>query len=187
MRQPTKHGKKKTKVVKTKRKVHRQKYGTSKLETFFAQNYLDKLELNYVYEYEAEDIKRFFDFAVVATMPNTEIVYVENNGIISISQKKNMVRPILLFEVDGGYYHNDPRVVDESKLNPMQKHNKFVDGLKNEWCEKHHIPLLRIWEYDIHNNPLQVMKSIKETLEKLSTLEQSKARIHRPHPKNKIK
>lgn len=60
--------------------------------------------------------------------------------------------------------HADPRVVNEDKLSPMQKKNKRIDEHKNEWALMHGIPIMRIWEYDIRNNPSGVMKSLKERL-----------------------
>lgn len=65
----------------------------------------------------------------------------------------------------------------------MQKHNKFVDKLKDEWCEKHRIPLLRIWEDDIRNNPKSVFKMIDDVIEKLDKLDRIKANINKPHRK----
>lgn len=67
--------KKKTKKVVTKQ--HKQ-YGTSKLEEKFAREYLDKLGVEYIYQFEAKDIKRFYDF------------YLPNSNLI--------------IEVDGDYY-----------------------------------------------------------------------------------
>lgn len=54
--------------IKNKKKVkgnsHRfhPKYGTSKLEEDFAHNFLDKLGIEYVYQFEAKDIGRYYDF-----------------------------------------------------------------------------------------------------------------------------
>ena len=66
-------------------------------------------------------------------------------------------------------------------MNRMQRHNKFVDSLKDMWCERHGYPLLRIWEYDIRHNPKAVMDMISEYL----TEGQRKRRIdelkRRPH------
>lgn len=42
----------------------------------------------------------------------------------------------------------------------MQKHNKYVDFLKDRWCNLKGIPLLRIWEYDIRNNPKKVFEAL---------------------------
>jgi very-short-patch-repair endonuclease len=93
---------------------------------------------------------------------------------------------MLLIEIDGGYYHSDPRVVKEDKLNPMQKHNKRVDEYKDKWALLHGIPLIRIWEKDIRENPKGVMKELKKRLyieDKRVTLTEKKNKRH----VNKIK
>ena len=148
----------------------------SKLEAYFAKNFLDKFGVRYVYEWEAKDIKRFYDFAIVAISEDSDVVVEEKNGVVSLSQKYNDVRPCLIIEVDGSYYHGDPRVVEESKLNDMQKQNKVIDEYKNDWCRVHHIPILRVWEFDIMNNPKLVMEMIKEALNSLDASERIKIR-----------
>jgi hypothetical protein len=60
--------------------------------------------------------------------------------------------------------HSDPRIVKEGKLTPTQKHNKRVDEEKNRWALLHGIPLIRIWEKDIHENPGEVMRMLQERL-----------------------
>lgn len=125
------------KVKPTKRTVYHPKYGTSKLEEDFARDFLDKLGLKYVYQFET-DIGRFYDFYLP-----------EHN---------------LLIEIDGSYHHSDPRLVKESEMNPMQKRNKRVDKIKDEWALMHGIPLIRIWEKDIRENPNQVMEMLKNRL-----------------------
>jgi very-short-patch-repair endonuclease len=151
----------KTKSVKKTVRVH-PKYGTSKLEEDFAKEFLDKLGVKYIYQFEAKDIGRFYDFAVIL-----------NNEMTT----GNM----LLIEIDGGYYHSDPRVVEEDKLNPMQKHNKRVDEYKDKWALLHGIPLIRIWEKDIRENPKGVMKELKKRLyieDKKVTLTEKKNKRH---------
>ena len=133
------------KVKTTKRAVHHQKYGTSKLEEDFARDFLDKLGVKYIYQFEAKDIGRYYDFAIIL-----------NNELTT----GNM----LLIEIDGSYYHSDPRLIKESEMNPMQKHNKRVDKHKDEWALMHGIPLIRIWEKDIRENPNQVMEMLKKRL-----------------------
>ena len=137
------------------RHPHHQKYGTSKLEEDFAKNFLDKLGVKYVYQFEAKDIGRFYDF------------YLPSHNLI--------------IEVDGGYYHSDPRVVDENKLNQMQKHNRRVDEYKNKWALAHGIPIMRIWEKDIREAPDKVLKELKERLyieDKKVTLTEKKNKRH---------
>lgn len=53
-------------------------FGTSKLESDFAEQFLDKLGIEYIWQFPAEDIKRWFDFYL---------------------PKQN-----LIIEIDGGYW-----------------------------------------------------------------------------------
>lgn len=132
------NGKINKKSTNNKRPYKHPKYGTSKLEKDFAAEFLDKLGIEYVYQYEAKDIGRFYDFYL---------------------PKSN-----LLIEIDGSYYHSDPRVVEKEKINQMQKRNKRVDELKDRWASLNCIPLMRIWEYDIRNNKEMVMKMLRDRL-----------------------
>lgn len=141
-------------------KKNTQQYGTSQLEKDFAHNFLDKYGIKYIYEYEARDIKRFYDFAIVSK--KAKYITEEKEGLISIIQGIQYTPIDLLIEVDGGYWHSDPRIVDESNLNAMQKRNKMVDELKNKWASLHGIPLIRIWEYDIRHNPQKVIDELKK-------------------------
>lgn len=157
MIQPQKRKKtniKKRTAPKRKPKRWHPKFGTSKLEDDFASGFLDKLKVKYIRQFEAKDIKRFYDFY----LPETN----------------------LIIEVDGGYYHSDPRIVDINNLSPMQKHNKRVDEVKNKWALAHGIPIMRIWEEDIRHNPSTVMKELKKRLkvetEKKELLEKNNKR-----------
>lgn len=145
MLQPTRRDKatavKKKKVKKTvpRGKRPHPKYGTSKLEDRFAKEFLDRLGYKYERQYEAKDIGRFYDFAVK-----------QDNGAV------------VLLEIDGDYFHGHGLVHEEKS--PMQKHNEWVDKVKDEWAAQHGIPLIRIWEHDINDNPGEVMKMLKKRI-----------------------
>lgn len=97
---------KKKKSIKTgshHRNNHKQKYGTSKLEVDFAREFLDKLGVKYIYEYEAKDIGRYFDFAVTS-YDDIPFITEEKNGITCIKQEGQNVPISFLIEVDGGYW-----------------------------------------------------------------------------------
>lgn len=132
----------KKKPICSKKKIYKKrnhpKFGTSKLEDDFAKSFLDKLKVKYTWQFEAKDIGRFFDY------------YLPDYNLI--------------IEIDGGYYHSDPRLYEEKDLNKMQKRNKKVDEYKNKWALMHGIPILRIWEKDIREDPKGVMKMLKERL-----------------------
>ena len=139
------------KVVPTKHHLP----GTSKLEEKFATEFLEKLGVKYIYQFEAKDIGRWFDF------------YLPEHNII--------------IEVDGSYYHADPRVVSEDKLKPMHKKNIRVDEYKNRWALAHGIPILRIWEKDINEKPGEVLKELKARLyiqDKKAILTEKKNKRH---------
>ena len=145
MPQPTKRGRTKEikknparKTTKTGKRPH-PKYGTSKLETRFAKEFLDRLGYKYERQYEAKDIGRFYDFAVK-----------QDNGAV------------VLLEIDGDYFHGHGLVHEEKS--PMQKHNEWVDKVKDEWAAEHGIPLIRIWEHDINDKPSEVMKMLRKRL-----------------------
>ena len=135
------------------------KFGTSKLEQDFAKDFLDKLGVKYIWQFEAKDIKRSYDF------------FIEPSG------------PII--EIDGSYYHSDPRLVKEEDMNPMQKKNKRVDELKNKWALLHGIPIYRIWEIDIRKNPEKVMEELKEILHKQKKENKIKKEKNKRH-KNRL-
>lgn len=110
------------------------KYGTSKLETIFENEILKKLKVNYVRQFYAKDIKRYYDFY----LPDLNV----------------------LVEVDGDYYHSYGKVYEE--MTPMQKRNHRVDEIKNEWAGIHGYALIRIWEHDIRNSPHMVLEKLRE-------------------------
>lgn len=177
MRQPTKKRceKKRVKQVNKKRTATKKKtvrkhpkYGTSKLEEDFARDFLDKLGVRYIYQFEAKEIGRFYDFAII------------------LDENLSTSGSLILLEIDGDYYHSHPDLVEESKMNPMQKHNKRVDEYKNKWALMHGIPLIRIWEKDIRENPKMVMNELKKRLyieEEKKVLKENKNKRH----VNKIK
>lgn len=171
MAQPVKKGgtyqKPRSKTIRKKKKLTREeiikrnierskkphpKYGTSKLEKKFAKEFLEKLGIRYEEQFEAKDIKRFYDFY----LPDYQVI----------------------IEIDGDFYHGYGKVHEEK--NPMQKRNARVDEIKNEWAALHGYPLIRIWEHDINENSEKVLDMLRERLgvemEKLIIKENKKKR-----------
>lgn len=68
----------------------------------------------------------------------------------------------LLIEADGTFWHADPRrYPDRSKLSIVQLKNLENDKIKNELATKEGYKLIRIWEFDVFNNPSEVIEIIK--------------------------
>lgn len=139
------------KNIARSKKTH-PKYGTSKLEKKFAKEFLEKLGVKYEEQFEAKDIKRFYDFF----LPDYRV----------------------LIEIDGDFYHGYGKLHEEK--NPMQKKNARVDEIKNEWAAMHGIPLIRIWEHEINETPEKVLNMLRDRLgvesEKLKIKEDKKKR-----------
>jgi very-short-patch-repair endonuclease len=127
---------KKKRVIVRERKVHEP--GTSKLEEYFMKNFLDKLGVKYIYQFEAKDIGRFYDYF----LPD------EN----------------LIIELNGGYWHCDPEIYKDGPINRMQARNIRIDEYKRNWAYAHGTPVLYIWENDVRKHPEKVMKILKESI-----------------------
>lgn len=155
-------------------------YGTSKLELDFAKKFLEANGVRYVYQYEAVDIKRFFDFAIVDD--ENEYKTENKDGLVSIRQENQYIDVQFIIEIDGSYYHGDPRLLKEGqKLNSMQKHNKFIDTVKDKWAQSRCIPLLRIWEYDIRHNPSLVKEELSKYINLSKQKQKRKSHFQKPH------
>lgn len=134
---PTKEGSIKDLFVRkndTPKERKHPEYGTSKLEERFAKNFLEKLGYKYETQFKAESIGRYYDFY----LPDAN----------------------LLIECDGDFFHSYGLMYEE--MSPMQKKNSRVDKHKDKWAVTHKIPLIRVWEHDINDNPEKVMDFLKK-------------------------
>ena len=124
-------------------------------EQKFAQDFLDKLGIKYIWQYEAKEIGRFFFF------------YLTDYRI--------------LIEFDGTYWHSDDRVYESKDLTPTQKRNKRIDEQKNQWALLHCIPLIRIKEKDVNERPDKVMKMLRERLKLQSEAVKKEMEMNKRH------
>lgn len=76
---------------KAKRKKKSLCVGTSKLETDFARDFLDKLGVEYIWQFEAKDIKRWYDFY----LPKHNLI-IELMGGIGIPTHESLTNNILI-------------------------------------------------------------------------------------------
>lgn len=137
-------------VIMKKRKNEKNLDGSG-LETYFKLNFLEKLGVEYVQQFHAEQIGRFYDF------------YLPKQNII--------------IECDGSFFHCDPRNYTKPKYATQIK-NKRVDEIKNNWATMNGFVLLRFWEYDIYNNPKLIINELKNHMKiqnkKIKLLEDKK-------------
>jgi len=112
-------------------------YHTSELEERF-KIILDVLDIEYKHFFFAKEINKIFDF------------YVPKHNI--------------LIEVDGDFYHCNPKIYNDGPVCKTQTINIENDKLKDEWAKANGYKLLRFWEDDINNNIKQVKQTLLENL-----------------------
>jgi very-short-patch-repair endonuclease len=112
-------------------------YHTSELEKRF-KVVLDVLDIECQHFFFAKQINKIFDF------------YLPKYNI--------------LIEVDGDFYHCNPKLYNNGPVCKTQEINIKNDKLKNEWAQSNGYKLLRFWENDINNNIKQVKQILLENL-----------------------
>jgi very-short-patch-repair endonuclease len=111
---------------------------TSKLEDKFKEQILVPLNIEFKHTFKATNYKFFYDFIIPS---------------------KN-----LIIEVDGDFFHSNPKFYPEGPKYKTQIENNKNDQLKNQWAEDNGYKLLRFWEYDINNNPEIIIEILKKEL-----------------------
>ena len=68
-------------------------------------------------------------------------------------------------EIDGDYWHSNPRRYKNGPQSKTQKINYARDISKNNFCKKNNLTLIRFWEYDVLNNEKEIICKLKKLLE----------------------
>ena len=66
----------------------------------------------------------------------------------------------IFIEVDGDYFHSNPKIYPDGPKTKTQKRNYYRDSKKNQFCIDKNIKLLRFWESDILNNEQLIEREI---------------------------
>jgi very-short-patch-repair endonuclease/Zn ribbon nucleic-acid-binding protein len=70
----------------------------------------------------------------------------------------------ILLEVQGDYWHGNPKIYKKRELNSTQKKNSQRDKEKIKFVKKHQMKLYHIWESDIKSNNFKVLEDIKNEI-----------------------
>lgn len=70
----------------------------------------------------------------------------------------------IYIEVDGDYWHSNPKFYPDGPQSKTQKINYARDISKNNFCKKNNLKLIRYWEYDILNNKDYIECNLKTLL-----------------------
>jgi len=117
--------------------IGKKKQYSSKLENTF-KNILELLDIKFTEKLYAKEIKAFYDFYI---------------------PEKNLV-----IEVDGDFWHCNPKSKHSLPKYESQKKNLIRDKEKEQWLKDNGYKLLRFWENDINNNILEVKRILLENI-----------------------
>jgi very-short-patch-repair endonuclease len=123
-------------------KEMRSKVTTSKLEFVFMREFLNKLGCKYIHQFPVP-AKFIYDFCILTP---------DGNDIQA------------LIEVDGDFYHRNPKTMKDTVLYENQRKQIIRDKAKDDWAAFNGFVLLRFWENDIKNNPKIVLQKLKKHL-----------------------
>jgi very-short-patch-repair endonuclease len=108
-----------------------------------------------------ENIKKGV-FKHTKTKPHLEMLKIltQNMGLKVEEEKKVEIWSFDFFlpdynvyiEVDGDYFHSNPKMYPYGPKTKTQKINFYRDNVKNKYCEQTGIELIRFWESDILND-----------------------------------
>ena len=112
---------------------------TSKEEEAFINSFIKPLKIEYVQQYFLRDISQFCDIY----MPSLN----------------------LIIEFDGDFWHCNMEVFKEGPQHDYQLRKIERDKIKNLYCERNNINILRIWENDVIHNKEKVDELIRRKIE----------------------
>jgi very-short-patch-repair endonuclease len=74
----------------------------------------------------------------------------------------HVVRQNVYVEVDGDYWHSNPKFYPNGPITKSQKINWFRDLKKNDFAKREGLFVLRFWEYDIINNKQMAVDALEK-------------------------
>lgn len=101
------------------------------IETYIAK-LLDEQAIKYIKQFQIES--RYYDFYIPCSN--------------------------LIIEVNGDYWHGNPKVFPKQSLNTIQKLGKLRDRIKKKLAIQYEYQIIYIWELDIKKHPQKVLNKI---------------------------
>jgi G:T-mismatch repair DNA endonuclease (very short patch repair protein) len=98
-------------------------------------------------------------------LDSLHIKYKEETILSKWSFDFYLVEYDIYVEIDGDYFHSNPKIYPYGPKTKTQKINWYRDIKKNKYCEENNIKLIRFWECDILNNEEFIKCKMKELLE----------------------
>lgn len=124
-------------------------------------------------------LKRYTDgkFKQTKTKPHIAMSIILNKMDIEYNEEKTvwywsfdfyLPKYDLYIEVDGDYFHTNPKFYPDGPKTKTQWKNFYIQKKKDKYCVDNNISLLRFWECDILNLPDNIKERIECKLKQLS-------------------
>jgi len=98
--------------------------------------------------------------AMQSILANLNIEYVEEYVIDCWSFDFYLPKIDILLEVDGDYFHSNPKLYPDGPITNTQKINWYRDQKKNQFCNNNSLDLIRFWECDILGNEKWILQKL---------------------------
>lgn len=114
-------------------------------------------------DFKQNKSKCFLEFGNI--LKELAIEFIEEQGVLYWSVDYYLPKYDLYIEVDGDYWHSNPKIYPNGPKTQSQKINAENDKRKNTYFENQKMKLVRFWESDILNNKDFVICELKKLLE----------------------
>jgi G:T-mismatch repair DNA endonuclease (very short patch repair protein) len=145
----------------TSRKIILEKYSLSLKELF---NFVKRYNLDNIYNINEHKKRTLPEQFIFSFLTEEDIIFRNEKYINNMKWRVDfLLKRDIIIEVQGDYWHGNPRIYNESILNKVQKINIDNDKHKAEWILAKGYTLFHIWEMDIYNN----FEKIKGIIQKI--------------------
>jgi len=160
-RQPTEEHKQKMSEAAKKRTIHG---NTGNKHSEYSKQLMRQATLNNIKKGIFKQTKSLPHTTFATILDKHAIKYEEEKIVDCWSFDFYLVEFDIYVEVDGDYFHSNPKIYPNGPKTSTQKKNHYRDIKKNEFCKNNKLTLFRFWECDILNNEEQIICSLQKLL-----------------------
>lgn len=150
----------KEKISKKLSQSQKQLYDKNPQDYILKRSKAGKITATKINKYKINSIEQIVSDKLKAFGLNLEYSVILDYKQFDFGSKKYKI----LLEVQGDYWHGNPKIYKKIQLNETQKRNIQRDKEKIKFAEKHEIKLYHIWESDIKSNNFSILEDIRNEI-----------------------
>ena len=109
-------------------------------------------------------LKSSCHIAVVKILQDFNVDFIEEKVVGYYSYDIYLTEQNVYIEIDGDYWHSNPKYYPDGPKTSAQKVNFYRDKRKDEFSKENNMIVYRFWEDDINNNLPKVEERIREII-----------------------